>query len=1732
MNIKKYEEDIPMTTTYAAPKIYNAAKLAFFAKACYLKKKENEKKHYDNAQEAINVWLGQDENTQTWKAIKSDCGIDKNGVSSSWNGFQASVFVDNSNKEVVITYRGTDSPLDILYPDIQIGLNFTNSQTRPAIELYDEVEKAYAGYKIVLTGHSLGGALAQHVATTKGAYAITFNAPGIKIPIGNNSHITNYVNMNDPIGCSGTHSGTTLYYLPDGYYENEFKPHSDFLNNDFSKYKTISNWTIQHAASLQVYDTNIHNKEGFTNSIYGIPTSKETLEQAIDIIQKHFGEKDMLPRTFNFAVKNENDRTTHYYLGDSENNKVLCTDQNDRIYGNGGNDYIMTYGGNDTLYGGSGNDVLNGGAGDDILEGGTGNDTLKGGTGNDQYIFKTGDGHDRIIEYARSSNHGGTVESKDGLIIINGDTITGGEYNTETKKYASNVPSVKFTWSGIDGRNLKISYGNGDYIIVEKFRNGDFDITLSDSNDANDGDVGDDGDGNWEDTEGNGSGGDGSGGAGGSGGEGGEGGDGTGDNTEDKDKDDNESMNPQPVAPGDRPDYPSSGGPGYDTPTPGDPILLDLDGDGIRTTSVENGVYFDHEGDGFAENSAWVDKNDGILIIDKNNNGKLDNGNEIFGDNYIKSNGKKASSGFDALRDLDSNNDGIISAEDSEFNNIKILKGDGTLLTLEEAGIISINLNSTAKNTVDENGNTLISQGTFVYADGTTGNLGDFNLAVEKAYSKEINTVEVSDEIKALPNISSFGTVHSLRQSMMLDESGELKELIKDFVATESAAAKKDKIKEILYKWTGADKVTVASGGYHYDGQKLHVIEKFMGEEFVGANNDGRPTVWAAPFLDDCYNQITEYVYYKLMVQTDEHLKSLYNLIDLGYCIGTDTVSYNFNGVMEYIDNLLNKDETMGKNQLVEVTKIIKIFGYDKQGNFDKYIEHFNSIEEEYGGLLNTVGKNIISGTSEADTIEGTTAADAVYGDDGNDTINTRQGDDVVFGEGGNDVIDVCEGNDIVFGGDGNDSILGGNGRDTLYGGAGNDTIKGGNDNDTIYGGDGDDVLEGGEGYDAIYGGAGNDTIRGTLRSNHLNGGDGDDLIQTHNGSDTVVGGKGNDRIELFTERTSWESGVPTVIYCLGDGNDTISTISSRNILRFGKGITKENIQFSADGNDLIISFKDNEGSIRIKNDLADGTSYKFTDYNFNDGTTMTHNDIIKKLVTYGTEGNDSIKGSPYNDTIYGYGGDDTIQALNGNNLVYGGAGNDSIRGDYGNDTIYGGDGNDYIDASKGSDIVYGGAGNDTITFFYYDSNPASSNYVDAGEGNDRIEMNGGKNNTVIGGLGNDYIYNKGGSNIYIYNLGDGNDTIVPKGNSSNNDTLQFGDGITLENIKFVGSNIDVNITFKEYEGSILLKGILNNSNGKINSYKFADGTILNHNEMLKHFSPIEGTESADTIYGSSANDTIYGHGGNDSLCGDFGNDIIYGGAGNDTISGSDGNDTIYGEDGNDYIESGKGYDIVYGGAGKDTIKNTYNSSAYYSYFDGGDGDDNIQVYGNNTIIGGNGNDIIQANGNNTVNGGGGNDYMSGSSGNNVYIYNLGDGNDTISDAGSNDNDTIQFGEGITTDNISFTYSQGNLLIKFKDDNGSIMINGGFSNPTYRIENYKFADGTVLSYDEAIKITSFGSYSPQNTDTSAATGIADSDINKIIQDMTAYKIAEDGIISYCDDVNNEKELMTLVDSSM
>lgn len=144
------------------------------------------------------------------------------------------------------------------------------------------------------------------------------------------------------------------------------------------------------------------------------------------------------------------------------------------------------------------------------------------------------------------------------------------------------------------------------------------------------------------------------------------------------------------------------------------PLILDLDGNGISTVGVNHNIYFDHDGNGFAENTGWVGQGDGLLVRDINGNGQIDNGSELFGDNTLLSDGTKASNGFEALKDLDSNQDNVFDVNDTAFNEVKVWKdtnldgkvNDGELLSLAEAGITSINLDyQSLGQGPDENGN-------------------------------------------------------------------------------------------------------------------------------------------------------------------------------------------------------------------------------------------------------------------------------------------------------------------------------------------------------------------------------------------------------------------------------------------------------------------------------------------------------------------------------------------------------------------------------------------------------------------------------------------------------------------------------------------------------------------------------------------------------------------------------------------------------------------------------------------------------------------------------------------------------------------------------------------------------------------------------------------------------------------------------------------------------------------
>ncbi len=158
-----------------------------------------------------------------------------------------------------------------------------------------------------------------------------------------------------------------------------------------------------------------------------------------------------------------------------------------------------------------------------------------------------------------------------------------------------------------------------------------------------------------------------------------------------------------------------------------DPIVLDLDGDGIELTSVTEGVQFDLDADGITETAATVTGGDGLLALDKNGNGFIDDGKELFGDQ----NG--ASNGFEELAKYDSNKDGVIDSKDAAFDQLRVLVRSGSedsaslgqLLTLSQAGISSINLGAQDVSESASGGNKIAQRSYFTRNDGTTGTAVD-----------------------------------------------------------------------------------------------------------------------------------------------------------------------------------------------------------------------------------------------------------------------------------------------------------------------------------------------------------------------------------------------------------------------------------------------------------------------------------------------------------------------------------------------------------------------------------------------------------------------------------------------------------------------------------------------------------------------------------------------------------------------------------------------------------------------------------------------------------------------------------------------------------------------------------------------------------------------------------------------------------------------------------------------
>jgi hypothetical protein len=188
------------------------------------------------------------------------------------------------------------------------------------------------------------------------------------------------------------------------------------------------------------------------------------------------------------------------------------------------------------------------------------------------------------------------------------------------------------------------------------------------------------------------------------------------------------------------------------------PIVLDLDGNGVSTSAAAQGVRFDLLGSGQASQVGWTAGGDGLLAIDLNGNGRIDDGTELFGTGTLLANGMRASNGYQAMAQYDTNHDGRLDAGDAQFAQLRVwvdanhdgVTGPGELRTLAQLGIASIALDAAAGTTV-QHGNLLGLTSTYTTTDGATHETADVWFAKDSGASASTASAPALSDLLAAP---------------------------------------------------------------------------------------------------------------------------------------------------------------------------------------------------------------------------------------------------------------------------------------------------------------------------------------------------------------------------------------------------------------------------------------------------------------------------------------------------------------------------------------------------------------------------------------------------------------------------------------------------------------------------------------------------------------------------------------------------------------------------------------------------------------------------------------------------------------------------------------------------------------------------------------------------------------------------------------------------------------------
>jgi len=158
-----------------------------------------------------------------------------------------------------------------------------------------------------------------------------------------------------------------------------------------------------------------------------------------------------------------------------------------------------------------------------------------------------------------------------------------------------------------------------------------------------------------------------------------------------------------------------------------DPLVLDLAGNGFATRGLGDPVRFDLDGDGRLDRISVPAGDDALLALDRNGNGRIDDGRELFGDQH------GAANGFAELAKYDDNGDGRIDAQDAVFARLRLLRFDAAghqqSQSLADAGVAAIALQARDVKLALGAYDSIAQLGRFEFADGRSGEAADLLLA-------------------------------------------------------------------------------------------------------------------------------------------------------------------------------------------------------------------------------------------------------------------------------------------------------------------------------------------------------------------------------------------------------------------------------------------------------------------------------------------------------------------------------------------------------------------------------------------------------------------------------------------------------------------------------------------------------------------------------------------------------------------------------------------------------------------------------------------------------------------------------------------------------------------------------------------------------------------------------------------------------------------------------------------